>query len=206
MRSVLSGASVGNQPTARLRPQASRSSLAPAALGSALVDPRSVSNDPKVARPRLKTIDCQGDGVSGRSGRPTVAHTMDLAVSLEVSQPSERLVLEAHGSRDHPVENEPGISRNAARRRSDPARSGPSQAAAPAAAQRSVGESRLGCGLTPYRRVLTEASSAAAAQHHRLTSGRTDHLKPTPSAPRATDAAATPGALHLDQVRIIHRL
>jgi hypothetical protein len=71
-------------------------------LGSALADPRSVSNDPKIARPRLKTIHGQGDGVRGRSDRPTVAHTVNLAASLEVLQPSERIALvQACGARNH---------------------------------------------------------------------------------------------------------
>jgi hypothetical protein len=204
---VPSGASVRNQPTRDARPQASRSSRA-GALGSALADPRSVSNDPKVARPRLKTIDCQRDGVSGRSGRPTVAHTMDLAVSLEVTQPSERLVfVQACDSRDHRSRERAGHLPQC-RSQAIPTRLGLALPSLGLRRQDSggIGRSGLGCRLTPYRRVVTEASSATAAQDHRLTSGRADDLKPTPSAPGATDAAATPGAFHLDQVRIVHWL
>ena len=207
MPSFPSGASVRNQPTARRRPQASRSSH-PGAPGSALADPRSVSNDPKVARPRLKTIHCQGDSVSGRSGRPTVAHTMDLAVSLEVTQPSERLAfVQACGSRDHRSRERAGHLAQC-RSQAIPTRPGLALLSWRLRRQDSggIGGSGLGCGLTSYRRVVTEASSAAAAQDHRLTSGWADHLKPTPSAPRATHAAATPGALNLDQVRIVHWL
>ena len=181
---------------------------APGALGSALADPRSVSNDPKVARPRLKTIHRQGDGVRRRSGRPTVAHTMDLAVSLEVTQPSERLVsVQACGSRDHRSRERAGHLAQC-RSQAIPTRLGLALLSLRLRRQDSGGIARsgLGCGLTSYRRVITKPSSAVAAQDHRLTSGRADHLKPTPSAPRATDAAATSGALHLDQVRIVHWL
>ena len=207
MRPFPSGASLRNQPTARRRPQAS-DRPAPGALGSALADPRSVSNDPKVARPRLKTIHCQGDGVGGRSGRPTVAHTMDLAASLEVSQPSQRLVFtQACGSRDHRGRERAGHLAQC-RSQAIPTRLGLALLSLRLRRHDSggIGRSGLGCGLTSDRRVLTEASSAAAAHDHRLTSRRADHLKPTPSAPRATDATATPGALHLDPVRIVHWL
>jgi hypothetical protein len=82
-------------------PRAARSSRA-GALGSSLPDPCLVSNDPKVARPRLKAIHRQGDGVLGRSGRPAVTHTVDLAASLELVHPGERLAfIQARGSRDH---------------------------------------------------------------------------------------------------------
>jgi hypothetical protein len=133
---------------------------------------------------------------------------MDLAVSLEVSQPSERLVfVQACGSRDHRSRERAG---HLAQRRSQaiPTRLGMALLSMRLRRRYSGGirGSGLGRGLTSYRRIVTEANSAAAAQHHRLTSGRADHLKPTPSAPRATDAAATPGALHLDQVRIVHSL
>ena len=206
-RSFPSGASLRNRPTTRRRPQTSRSSRARGA-GQCLADPRSVSNDPKVARPRLKTIHCQGDGVGGWSGRPTVARTMDLAASLEVLQPSERLVFaQACGSRDHRGRERVGHLAQC-RSQAIPTRLGLALLSLRLRRHDSggIGRSGLGCGLTSYRRVVTEASSAAAAHDHRLTSGRADDLKPTPSAPRATDAAATPGALHLDPVRIIHRL
>jgi hypothetical protein len=200
---------VRNQPTARRRTQARLlDRLAPGGAGSALADPRSVSDDPKVARPRLKTIDCQGDGISGRSGQPTVAHTMNLALSLEVLQPSERLVLiQACSARDHRSRERAGHLAQC-RSQAIPTRLGLALPSLRLRRQDSggIGRSGLGCGLTSDRRVLTEASSAAAAQHHRLTPGRTDHLKPTPSAPRPTHAAATPGAFHLDQVRIVHCL
>jgi len=193
-------------PTARAGPGPLHR-LAPGALGSALADPRSVSNDPKVARPRLKTIHCQGDGVRGRSGRPAVAHTVDLAVSLEVMQPGECLVfVEACGSRDHRGRERAGHLAQC-RSQAIPIRLGLALLSLRLRwRDRGIGGSGFGCGLTSYRRVVTEASSAAAAQDHRLTSGRADHLKPTPSATRATDAAATPRALHLDQVLTVHRL
>jgi len=173
-----------------------------------LADRRSVSDDPNVARPRLKTIHRQRDGVGGPSDRPAVAHTVDLAASLELVQPGECLAfVQARGSRDHrgreraghpaqcrsqAIPTRPGLDLLSSRlRRRD--RGG-------------IGGTGFGCVLTSDRRVVAKASSAAAAQEHRLTSGRADHLKPTPSAPRATDAAPTPRALHLDQVLTVHWL
>jgi len=129
---------------------------------------------------------------------------MDLAVSLEVLQPSERLVfVQACGSRDHRSRERAGHLAQC-RAQAIPTRLGLALLSFRLRQQDSGGIGRS--GLTSYRRVVTEASSAAAAQDHRLTSGRADHLKPTPSAPRATDAAATPAAFHLDQVRIVHWL
>jgi hypothetical protein len=133
---------------------------------------------------------------------------MDLAVSLEVLQPSERLVfIQARGSRDHRRRERAGHFAQC-RSQAIPTRLGLTLLSLRLRRQDSggIGGNGLGCGLTSHRRVVTEASSAAAAQHHRLTSGRANHLEPTPSTPRATDATATPGALHLDQVRIIHWL
>jgi len=131
---------------------------------------------------------------------------MDLAVSLEVLQPSERLVfVQACGSRDHRSRERAGHLAQC-RSQAIPTRLGLAILSFRLQDSGGIGGSGLGCGLTSYRRVVTEASAAAAAQHHRLTSGRADHLKPTPSAPRATNAATTPGALHLDQVRIVHWL
>ena len=143
----------------------------------------------------------------GRSGRPTVAHTStspcrsrscSRASALSLLRPAARatIAVERAGHlaqcRSQAIPTRLGLALLSLRLR--PKDSG------------GIGRSGLGCGLTPYRRVVTEPSSAAAAQHHRLTSRRADHLKPTPSAPRATDATATPGALHLDQVRIVHWL
>lgn len=94
---------------------------APGALGRSLADPRSVSNDPKVARARLKAIHRQGDGVLGRSGRPAVTHrwtsprrssSCSRASALSLFRPAARAIIA--------VENEPGISRSAVRRRSRP--------------------------------------------------------------------------------------
>ena len=133
---------------------------------------------------------------------------MDLPVSLEVLQPSERLVfVQACGSRDHRSRERAGHLAQC-RSHAIPTRLGLALLSLRLRRQDSgrIRRSGLGCGLTSYRQVVTEASSAAAAQHHRHTSGRADHLKPTPSAPRATDAATTPGALHLDQVRVVHWL
>ena len=133
---------------------------------------------------------------------------MNLAASLEVSQPSERLVFaQACGSRDHRGRERAGHLAQC-RSQAIPTRLGLAPLSLRLRRHDSggIGRSGLGCGLTSNRRVVTEPSSAAAAQDHRLTSRRADHLKPTPSAPRATDAAATPGALHLDQVRIVHWL
>jgi hypothetical protein len=55
-------------------------------------DPRPTPDDPKIPRPRLEPIDGCGDVVSGRLGRPALAHALDLAAALQVLQPGERLV------------------------------------------------------------------------------------------------------------------
>jgi len=162
----------------------------------ALADPCSVSDDPQIARPRLKAIHCQGDSIGGRTGRPAIAHTVDLAGSLEVVQPGKCLVfVQAGGARDHRRRKRVG---HLAQRGSQPI---PTRLRLVVLSfrlrrqdRRRIGRSRFGlrCGLTSYRRIVAETRSASAAQDDRLTSGRADHVKPAPSAPRATDAAATP--------------
>jgi len=199
--------SFGDKP-ARHRNPAPRpvDGLAPGALGNALADPRSVSNDPKVARPRLKTIHCQGDGVRGRSGRPALTHTVDLATSLEVVQPGKCLVLvQPCGSRDHRG-RERGGHLAQCRSQPIPTRLGLALLSLRLRRQDRGGGRGFGPGLTADRRVVTEASSAAAAQDHRLASRQADHLKLTPRAPRATHAAATTRSLDLDQVLTVHWL
>ena len=50
------------------------------------------------------------------------------------------------------------------------------------------------------RRIIPETASAAAAQDDRLSTGRADELKPTPSTTGAADAAAPSGVFYLDQL------
>jgi hypothetical protein len=126
----------------------------------ALADPRSVSDDPKVARPRLKTIHCQGHGIGGRSGRPAVAHTVDLAASLEVAQAGESLVfVQASGSRDHRGRKRAGhLARRALH--AIPTRLGLTPLSLRVRRQDRVhiGVSGFGCGQTSHRRIVAEST------------------------------------------------
>ena len=123
---------------------------------------------------------------------------MNLAASLEVLQPGKCLVfVQAGGSRDHPGRERAG---HLAQRRSQaiPIRLGPALLSVRLRRQdrRDIGGSGFGCGLTSYRRVVTEASAAAAAQDHRLTSRaggppQTDANR-APSDRRRSDAPRAP--------------
>ncbi len=78
-----------------------------------------VTDDPKVARPRLKPIHRRRNVTRGRSGRPSVAEALDLAATLQILQAGERLVVVSPAARAAiAVENECGILPNAAPRRS----------------------------------------------------------------------------------------
>jgi len=55
---------------------------------------RAVSDDPHVARSCLQAVERRRElVVDGRSGRPAVPDAVDLAASLQVVQPRERLVV-----------------------------------------------------------------------------------------------------------------
>ena len=65
---------------------------------------------------------------------------------------------------------------------------------------------RRGLGLASDRRIIPEASSAAAAQNDRPTLGRADDFEPTPCATGVADATAASSAFYLGQVFRIHQL
>ena len=181
-------------------PRAARSSRA-GALGSSLPDPCLVSNDPKVARARLKAIHRQGDGVLRRSGRPAVTHrwtsprrssSCTRASALPSFRPAARATIA--------VENEPGISRSAARRRYQSGLVWPFSAcgAGGGTSEASVGAGS-GAGLrpiggsSPKRARQLPQKSTGSRPGGRTTSNRR-HPRPERQTPQR------PRALHLDQV------
>ena len=168
------------------------------ALGSALADPRSVSNDPKVARPRLKTIDCQGDGVRrtvrSTNGRPhdgprRVARGLAaerapcLCSGLRLARPSQSRTSRA--SRATPLAGDP-----------DPAWSGPSQPAASATGQRRHREerARVRAYVLPAGRHRSELGSCRTRPPAHVRAGgppQTDAIR-APSDRRRSDARRAP--------------